>query len=72
MKKRKKKTGKSILRCPYCGRNARIHPASYVYGRDTLDTESYLYVTGIRIPATPMWGRTKTPCFPKGRWQTAV
>ena len=44
MKKRKKKPVQITLRCPYCGRTARLRPASYVYGEDTLDAESFLYV----------------------------
>lgn len=67
MKKRKKKTGQSILRCPYCGRIARIHPASYVYGRDTLDTESYLYVCdGYPDTCDAYVGAHKDSLLPKG------
>lgn len=67
MKKRKKKTGQIILRCPYCGRNARIHPASYVYGRDTLDTESFLYVCdGYPDTCDAYVGAHKDSHLPKG------
>lgn len=67
MKKRKKKTGQSILRCPYCGRIARIHPASYVYGGDTLDIESYLYVCdGYPDICDAYVGAHKDSLLPKG------
>ena len=44
MKKKRQKPENIRVRCPYCGRMARLHPASYVYGSDNLDSESYLYV----------------------------
>lgn len=33
MKKKRQKPENIRVRCPYCGRMARLHPASYVYGR---------------------------------------
>ena len=44
MKKKKQKPEQIRVRCQYCGRMARLHPASYVYGSNNLDSESYLYV----------------------------
>ena len=41
---KKKKNPRNGMRCPYCGRPVQIRPASYVYGKDNLDPESYLYV----------------------------
>lgn len=67
MKKRKKKTGQITLRCPYCGRTARLHPAAYVYGRDTLDTESFLYVCdGYPKECNAYVGAHKESLLPKG------
>lgn len=66
MKKRKKKAGQIILRCPYCGRNARIRPASYVYGQDTLDTESFLYVCDGYPACDAYVGAHKESRLPKG------
>ena len=44
MKKKKKRTPQMGIRCPYCGRPVQFHPASYVYGENNLNPESYLYV----------------------------
>ncbi len=67
MKKRKKKTQQVILRCPYCGRDARIRPASYVYGRDTIDPESFLYVCdGYPDTCDAYVGAHKESRLPKG------
>lgn len=30
--------------CPYCGQKSVLRPASYVYGNDTIDPDSFLYV----------------------------
>lgn len=30
--------------CPYCGKRSVLRPAEYVYGEDTIDAESLLYV----------------------------
>lgn len=38
------------LKCPYCGSPAICRPASMVYGADTIDRKSYLYVCS-RWPA---------------------
>lgn len=32
------------IRCPYCGAQAVCRPANTVYGPDTIDTGSYLYL----------------------------
>ena len=32
------------IRCPYCGAHAVCKPASAVYGTDTIDPKSYLYL----------------------------
>lgn len=37
MKKKKQKPEQIRVRCQYCGRMARLHPASYVYGSNNLD-----------------------------------
>ena len=41
---------KYSLKCPYCGAPAICRPASTVYGTDTIDRGSYLYVCS-RWPA---------------------
>lgn len=43
---RKKKKQDNRLYCPYCGRQAVLRPATYVYGERNLDPENYLYVCG--------------------------
>ena len=43
---RKKKKQDNRLYCPYCGRQAVLRPAMYVYGERNLDPENYLYVCG--------------------------
>ena len=43
---RKKKKQPNRLYCPYCGRQAVLRPATYVYGERNLDPENYLYVCG--------------------------
>lgn len=35
---------KKQIRCPYCGANASLRPASVVYGEATKTADSYLYV----------------------------
>ena len=40
MKKKRQKPENIRVRCPYCGRMARLHPASYVYGSDNLDSDA--------------------------------
>nr|WP_300815795.1 hypothetical protein [uncultured Acetatifactor sp.] len=32
------------IHCPYCGAPAVCRPASTVYGTDTIDPKSYLYL----------------------------
>ena len=39
---RKKKKQDNRLYCPYCGRQAVLRPATYVYGERNLDPENYL------------------------------
>ena len=41
---------KNTIRCPYCGANAKLRPASVVYGEMTLDNHAYVYVCD-RYPA---------------------
>lgn len=41
---KKKRNYQDSMRCPYCGRAVQLRPASYVYGDDTINPESYLYV----------------------------
>ncbi len=41
---RKNKGRQKPVICPYCRRTAVLRPASYVYGKDTLNPDSYLYV----------------------------
>lgn len=67
MKKRKKLKNQTTLHCPYCGRIARLHPASDVYGKDTLDMESYLYVCdGYPKACDAYVGAHKESLLPKG------
>ena len=67
MKKRKKKPQQTTLRCPYCGRTARLRPASDVYGGDTLDTDSFLYVCdGYPDTCDAYVGAHKKSLLPKG------
>lgn len=44
MAKKRKKMAQVSMRCPYCGRPVQLRPASYVYGEDNLDPQSFLYV----------------------------
>ena len=70
MKKKRQKPENIRVRCPYCGRMARLHPASYVYGSDNLDSESYLYVCdGYLITAMHMWVHIKNHFCRKGNWR---
>ena len=41
---------KNTIRCPYCGAEAKIRPATVVYGDATLNKNSYVYVCD-RYPA---------------------
>ena len=41
---RKHKERQKPVICPYCRRTAVLRSASYVYGKDTLNPNSYLYV----------------------------
>ena len=67
MKKKRKKPENIRVRCPYCGRKARLHPASYVYGSDNLDSESYLYVCdGYPNNCDAYVGAHKKSLLPKG------
>ncbi|GFI49206.1 MAG: DUF3268 family zinc-finger domain-containing protein [Lachnospiraceae bacterium] len=67
MKKRKKKLIQTTLHCPYCGRTARLRPASYVYGDDTLDADSFLYVCdGYPDSCDAYVGAHKKSLLPKG------
>ena len=43
---RKKRKQDNRLYCPYCGRQAVLRPAMYVYGERNLDPDNYLYVCG--------------------------
>ena len=40
----RKKPNLAMPVCPYCGRDAVIRPAEYVYGDDTIIAGSMLYV----------------------------
>ena len=42
MRNRLKK--KNTIRCPYCGANAKLRPATVVYGDAALNKNSYVYV----------------------------
>ena len=42
MRKRLKK--KNTVRCPYCGAEAKLRPATVVYGDATLNKNGYVYV----------------------------
>ena len=67
MKKKRQKPENIRVRCPYCGRMARLHPASYVYGSDNLDSESYLYVCdGYPDNCDAYVGAHKKSLLPKG------
>lgn len=44
MARKKKRNYQDNMRCPYCGRAVQLHPASYIYGDDTIKPDSYLYV----------------------------
>ena len=41
---------KNTIRCPYCGANAKLRPATVVYGDAALNKNSYVYVCD-RYPA---------------------
>lgn len=43
MKKNKKMRDEAPV-CPYCGRRSVLRPAEYVYGKDTINKGSLLYV----------------------------
>lgn len=45
-----KNTKKHSMKCPYCGAPAICRPASIVYGSETIDRKSYLYLCS-RWPA---------------------
>ncbi len=67
MKKKRQKPENIRVRCPYCGRMARLHPASYVYGSDNLDSEViFMCVTGILITAMHMWVHIKITSAERG------
>lgn len=67
MKKKKQKPEQIRVRCQYCGRMARLHPASYVYGSNNLDSESYLYVCdGYPDDCDAYVGAHKKSLLPKG------
>lgn len=42
--KKKKKNPQTDMRCPYCRRPVQIRHASFVYGDNNLNKDSYLYV----------------------------
>jgi len=57
---------KNTIRCPYCGANAKLHPASVVYGEMTLDNHAYVYVCD-RYPACDAYvGAHKESKLPMG------
>ncbi len=41
---------KNTVRCPYCGAQAKLRPAATVYGKATIDENSYVYLCD-RYPA---------------------
>lgn len=67
MKKKKQKPEQIRVRCQYCGRMARLHPASYVYGSNNLDSEVIsMCATGIPMIVMRMWEHIKKSLLPKG------
>ncbi|MFR8172713.1 MAG: zinc-finger-containing protein [Marvinbryantia sp.] len=65
MAKRKKERQKPVI-CPYCGRTAVLRPAAYVYGKDNLDPEGYLYVCSGYPACDAYVGVHKKSMRPKG------
>lgn len=52
------------IKCPYCGRNAVLRPASYVYGDKAID--EYLYVCSAYPECNSYVGVHKGTLKPKG------
>lgn len=63
---KRKKDSPLAMRCPYCGRSVQLKPASYVYGKDSLDPESFLYVCSGYPDCDSYVGAHKGSLKPKG------
>ena len=64
---KKKNSHAKPIRCPYCGRYAKLVPSVVVYGEDNLDPEGYLYVcSGYPTFCDAYVGAHKESLRPKG------